>query len=92
MNVKIFRPSRNAMQSGRGKTSGWILEHEDHDLGGGESLMGWSAAADTLNQVRLKFDSCDAAVAFAEKKSWDYTVLTANDRRVKPKNYSDNFK
>lgn len=92
MNVKIFKPTKNAMQSGRGNASCWILEHEDHDLGGGESLMGWSESSDTLNQVRLNFDSCDAAVAFAKKKGWDFTVLAANDRRVKPKNYSDNFK
>lgn len=92
MNVKIFKPTKNAMQSGRGKASSWILEHENHNLEGGEPLMGWSASGDTLNQVRLKFDTCDAAIAFAEKKSWDYTVLAENDRRVKPKNYSDNFK
>ncbi len=92
MNVTIFKPTKNAMQSGRGKANGWVLEHEDHNLGGGEPLMGWSAAGDTLNQVRLNFDSCDAAIAFAEKKGWDYTVLAANDRRIKPRNYSDNFK
>lgn len=92
MNVKIFKPSKNAMQSGRGKKSGWVLEHENHNIGGAEPLMGWSPSRDTLNQVRLNFGSCDDAVAFAEKKGWDYIVLAANERRIKPRNYSDNFK
>ena len=90
--VKIFKPSRNAMQSGRGKSNSWILEHDNHDLGEAEPLMGWSPSTDTLNQVSLKFGSKDDAVNFAEKNGWDYTIIESNARKVKPKNYSDNFK
>ncbi|PCK00220.1 MAG: oxidoreductase [Zetaproteobacteria bacterium] len=92
MNVTIFKPTKNAMQSGRGNASTWVLEHEDHNIGGGESLMGWTPTSDTLNQIRLNFSSCEDAIAFADKKGWDYTVIVSNDRRIKPKNYSDNFK
>jgi hypothetical protein len=54
--------------------------------------MGWTASEDTLNQVQLKFDSCDEAIAFAEKKGWSYTVAKAQKRKVRPRNYSDNFR
>ncbi len=90
--VKIFKPSRNAMQSGRGKSTSWIIEHEHHELGSAEPLMGWSPSTDTLNQVKLKFKTKDDAVSFAEKKGWDYTIIESNERQIKPKNYSDNFK
>jgi len=54
--------------------------------------MGWTAAGDTLNQVRLKFKDMDEAIAFAQKKGWDFTVAPLHDRKVKPRNYGDNFR
>ena len=91
MDVKIFRPSKTAMQSGRGRRDCWLLEYETgaRDV---EPLMGWTAAADTLNQVQLKFNSADQAIEFAKGKGWSYTVLSENKRRVKPQNYSDTLK
>lgn len=92
MNVKIYQPSKSAMQSGRAKTAAWILEYESATPRRPESLMGWTSSADTNNQVRLKFAALDEAVAFAEKEGWTYTILPAHTRRVKPRNYADNFK
>ncbi len=92
MNVKIFKPSKNAMQSGRAKTKSWILEYEGKGSGEAEPLMGWTSAEDTLGQVRLNFDTKEDALAFAEKKGWDVTVMEEHSRRVKPRNYGDNFK
>lgn len=91
MHVKIYKPSKTAMQSGRGKGSDWVLEYEVTSTRAPEPLMGWVASSDTLNQVQLRFDSAEDAVAFAENKGWDYTVLPERTRRVKPRNYSDNF-
>lgn len=93
MDVKIYKPSKNAMQSGRAlDESGWFLEYETQGRREAEPLMGWTAADDTLNQVRLKFKSCEDAIAFAEKEGWSYTILKPNERRIKPRNYGDNFK
>jgi len=92
MNVRIFKPSKNAMQSGRGKTHQWILEHEDLSARRPEHLMGWTSSNDTLNQVRLRFDSAQEAIAFAEEKGWPYTVLPDQGRKLRPRNYVDNFK
>ncbi len=80
------------MQSGRAKASGWILEYETNSQRKVEPLMGWTSSGDTLNQVKLNFDTSADAVAFAEKNNWQYNLLTENKRRVKPRNYSDNFK
>ncbi len=92
MKVKIYRPSKNVMQSGRGRGEHWVLEYETPSKRSAEPLMGWTASGDTLNQVRLKFDSREQAIAFAEKKGWAYDVSAAQERSIKPRNYSDNFK
>ena len=91
-NVRIFRPSKSALQSGRAKAQDWVLEYELTSSRKPESLMGWTSSGDTLNQVRLTFDSAEAAVGFAEKKGWAYTVQPSHERRVSPRNYVDNFK
>ncbi len=92
MDVKIYKPGKTAMQSGRAKTGGWLLEYETTTARRPENLMGWTESGDTLNQVKLKFDDADGAIAFAEKKGWDYTVMAAQGRKVKPRNYGDNFR
>ncbi|MCB1682513.1 MAG: ETC complex I subunit [Alphaproteobacteria bacterium] len=92
MQVKIYRPSKNTMQSGRGNTGQWVLEYETVSARNPEPLMGWTASGDTLNQVRLRFSTMEEAVAFAEREGWDYTVMRSHDRTIKPRNYGDNFK
>ncbi len=92
MNVTIYKPSKSAMQSGRGKNDDWVLEYEINSKRQAEPLMGWTESGDTLNQVKLKFKTSEDAVAFAEDKGWSYTVQPEQTRRIKPRNYGDNFK
>lgn len=92
MNVTIYKPSKSAMQSGRGKNDDWVLEYETSSKRQAEPLMGWTESGDTLNQVKLKFKTSEDAVAFAEDKGWSYTVQPDHTRRIKPRNYGDNFK
>ena len=53
--------------------------------------MGWTGSSDTRAQLRLRFDSREQAVAYAERKGLDYTVHEPHVRRVKPKNYAEKF-
>ncbi|HYD65226.1 ETC complex I subunit [Azospirillum sp.] len=92
MKVRIYQPSKTAMQSGRAKTQSWQLEYELETPRRPEPLMGWISSGDTLNQVKLRFDSKEDAIAFAERKGWEYTVQDAPVRRVRPRNYADNFR
>lgn len=92
MKVRIYSPSKNAMQSGRARAGGWVLEYEAQTPRRPEPLMGWVASGDTLNQVRLKFDRVEDAVDYAQTRGWEYTVIPAHQRRVVPRNYVDNFK
>ena len=98
MNVKIFQRGKNAMQSGRAgawsadANARWVLEYETNSARQPEGLMGWTSSGDTLNQVRMSFDTCDDAIAFANENGWSYTVLPVHKRKPKPRNYTDNFK
>ena len=91
MKVRIYKPSKSAMQSGRGKTVCWVLEYEIASKRQPEPLMGWVSSGDTLNQVQLKFDTAEQAIEFAESKGWAYTVAEEKVRKVRPRNYVDNF-
>jgi hypothetical protein len=92
MKVKIYKPAKNAMQSGRASSAKWVLEYELETPRRPESLMGWTAANDTLSQVRMNFASKDAAIAFAEGEGWEYEVNEPHARKIVPRNYIDNFK
>lgn len=93
MHVRIYQPTKTAMQSGRAKTTHWLIEPDLTTPRTPEPLMGWVSAADTMVELlgRLKFDTAEKAVAFAKEKGWSYSVTLPKARTVQPKNYLDNF-
>lgn len=89
--VRIYQPTKNAMQSGRAQLKTWVLEHEPESPNRPDPLMGWIGSQSTKGQIKLKFGSKDEAVAYAKRKGFEYTVLEPKSRRIKPKDYSANF-
>ena len=89
--ARIYQPAKTAMQSGRGKAKKWILDFDPATRREPDPLMGWQSSGDTLNQVRLTFDTKEDAITYAEKKGWPYTVSDPQERTLKPKAYADNF-
>ncbi len=92
MKARIYPPGKNSMQSGHANSRGWRLEYELESPREPEPLMGWTRSGDTLNQVSLRFDTREECIRFAENKGWTYTVCPSHARRIKPRNYADNFK
>jgi ETC complex I subunit conserved region len=90
--ARIYRPAKTAMQSGRAKTRKWMLEFEPASRRDPDPLMGWSSAADTLNEVQLRFDTLEEAGAFADKHRMQYTIIEPHPRTPKVKSYADNFR
>ncbi|MFM2409226.1 MAG: hypothetical protein RL481_54 [Pseudomonadota bacterium] len=90
--ARIIQKSKNAMQSGRFGTGKWILEFVPSDAQRPDPLMGWAGSADTRRQLNLKFDTLEAAKAYAEKNGIDYTVITAAPKLLKLQAYADNFR
>src|ERR1700757_5344872 len=89
--ARIYRPTKTAMQSGRAQARKWILEYEAATPRRPDPLMGWTSAEDTLNEVQLRFDTRDEAVAFADRLGLDYAVIAPHDSAEKPKSYAYNF-
>jgi len=90
--ARISRPAKTAMQSGRAQTRKWVLEYEPATRRDPDPLMGWSSAQDTWNEVFLRFDSLDEALAYAKKHQLDYIVIEPHQRSPKAKSYADNFR
>jgi len=90
MQVRIFKPTKTAMQSGMRNTLEWVLEAEPSRKEV-DPLMGWTSSRNTMQQVQLRFATLEEAKAHAEKNGWQYTVELPHDRPVRPKAYADNF-
>ncbi len=91
MRVRIYRPAKTAMQSGRAMTQQWVLEFEPSEASRPDPLIGWNGSGDTDRQVRLRFETAEEAVAYAERHGYDYTLQRPKERRVRSKTYADNF-
>lgn len=92
MKAKIYRLAKSSTQSGRAKLNKWILECENYNAKNPEALMGWTSSEGTDHQVMLEFNTQEDAVTFAQQKGWEYDILPDQRRKVKPRNFGDNFK
>ena len=91
MQVRIFKPTKTAMQSGQAQRD-WRLEFEPAAARQVEPLMGWTSSPDTALQVALDFDSKAQAIAYAEAHGLGYTVLEPHARAQRRRAYADNFR
>ena len=92
MFARIFQPAKTAMQSGKAKTQGWVLEFEAQAARRIDPLMGWTSADDTqAGQVRLRFETKEAAINYAQGKSIPYQLVEPVSKQPVVKAYSDNF-
>ena len=91
MLARIYRPARNAMQSGKAKTRDWILEFEPASARSPDPLMGWTSSSDMDGQIRLSFDTRDEAVAYAQRHGIPFQLFESREPRRVIKAYADNF-
>jgi hypothetical protein len=90
--ARIHIPPKSAMQSGRAKSQGWVLEFMRTEKLRVDPLMGWVGSGDTQSQVQLRFGTREQAVAYAEANGFDYTVEEPKPHQMKPKAYAENFR
>ena len=92
MLARIFRPSKTAMQSGKGKTLEWVLEFELSDARRSDPLMGWTQTGDTeSSQVRLAFETKEEAVRYADAHGIAFQLIDPKPAKRIIKAYADNF-
>lgn len=93
MRARIYQPAKTAMQSGQAKTKGWVLDYEPSDAREIDPLMGWTSSDDTQTQVKLHFDTLEAAEDYAREHRLDYVVREPHKRapHIRARGYGDNF-
>ena len=93
MNARIYSPAKTAMQSGRAGSGRWLLEYAPSAARPVDSLTGWTGSCDMMaDEIRLWFETREAAVAYAERHGISYRVIERQERKIRPKSYADNFR
>ncbi len=93
MRVRIYQPVKSASQSGKSNSRHWVVEFEPEAPKKIEPLMGWTSTSDMRHtELRLRFDSREAAVAYAEKHGLAYQIMEPRKHKRVLKAYSDNFR
>jgi NADH dehydrogenase len=93
MRARIFRPAKSAMSSGMAKTREWVLEFLPETSRQIDPLMGWTSSSDMNAQVRLHFDTLEAAKEYAADRGIDAVVVRPKARKpnIRPRGYGENF-
>ncbi|MDG4647989.1 ETC complex I subunit [Roseibacterium sp. SDUM158017] len=93
MRARIYRPAKSAMSSGMAKTREWVLEFASESPRQIDPLMGWTSSSDMNSQVRLHFDTLEAAKDYAADHGIDAVVVQPKTRKpnIRPRGYGENF-
>ena|ERR1700742_1586387 len=91
MIARIFKPAKNAMQSGKAQTREWRLAYEPEQAPAIEPLMGWTSSGDMNQEITLHFDTKEDAVAYCEREGIPYQVIEPKEHVRRQAAYADNF-
>ena len=91
MTIKIYKPTKTAMQSGLRNTKQWLAEYISDSDNAKDNLMGWTSSVDTKSQIKIFFDTKDKAIEWAKHNNYQYFVEEPMIRKLKIKSYSSNF-
>ena len=91
MIARIYKPAKTAMQSGAAKTRLWVLEYEPEQPRAVEPLMGWTSSGDMRQQLRLRFDTKEEAIAYCERQGVAYQLAEPKAPARHTISYADNF-
>lgn len=91
MQVRIYKPAKSSMQSVNNKDN-WLLEFvKTENSSFKEGLMGRTSSSDMMIEVKLKFPTCEDAIAFAKKRNYTYEVTMPQKSTIIKKSYTSNF-
>lgn len=90
--ARITELERKTTQSGKANAGRWLLEFERQEALRPDPLTGWNGSGDTNTQVRMTFDSKDAAIAYAQRHGLEYHLIPAPPVTLKLQAYADNFR
>ena len=93
MRARLYQPAKNAMTSGTARTKTWVLEYCPDTQRRVDPLMGWTSFDDTRSQVKLSFDTKQAALDYAEAHGIHLEISEFQKRRpnIRQGGYGENF-
>ncbi len=93
MRARIYQPARNAMQSGSATSRRWRLDFAPDSARNVDPLMGWTSSSDMDSQVRLRFDTKEAALDYAREHGIEVDVIEPKTRKpnIRQRGYGENF-
>ena len=87
----VAAQSDDAMQSGKANGKAWQLDYEPEQPRAVEPLMGWTSSGDMRQQLTLRFETKEDAIAYCEREGIAYQVLEPKVKTVRQAAYADNF-
>jgi hypothetical protein len=90
LKAKIYQPVKTAMQSGKARTKFWILEFTKSNSNK-DFVMGWISSSNTGEQIKLKFETQEQAIAYANENNILFDLTTHKKNKLIIKAYADNF-
>jgi hypothetical protein len=90
--ARISELERKTTQSGKANAGRWLLEFERQQPLRPDPLTGWNGSGDTRPQVRLTFQTKEAAIAYSEKHGFEYHIVSVPPVKLKIQAYADNFR
>ena len=90
--ARIIEEQRKTTQSGKALDGRWTLEFERQQAQRPDPLTGWNGSGDTKTQVRLKFDTREEALAYAQRKGFTIHLVPSAPVSLKLQAYADNFR
>ncbi len=93
MRARIYQPAKTAMSSGTAKTKSWVLEFAQTSAREVDPLMGWTSSSDTQTQVKMSFDTKEAAIDYAAANGIEVSVQDPKKRgvNIRAGGYGENF-
>lgn len=92
MKVRIYKPAKSAMQSGKARSKKWMVEPiEEKNAHHLDSLMSWVSVDNTMSELSFEFSQKEEAIEFAKKSGYDFVVEEPQAASLKKKSYAENF-
>ena len=90
MKARIYREQDKITQKGTARLNCWYLVYSNSEKEI-DPLIGWTGSFRPNSQVKLKFDSKEEAIKYAQKNSISFESIFKRNNSTAPKSYSDNF-
>lgn len=91
MFAKIYKPEASAMTSGRAHLDVWCLEFQSTQRSMIDPLTGNARNVDTRDQLDMRFETLEDAVAYAKANNIPHRVVDRPKSKRISRSYSENF-